>query len=71
MNVKYLYNDFPFKETIFNYIRSPGILSPQASNIKVLKSLKSPSFKFVRVKFDFLGYILSAALETIFSRSEY
>lgn len=45
---------------------------PQASNIKVLIPFKLPSFEFdLRIKFDFLGFILPGARETIFRRSEY
>lgn len=76
MNIKYLSNDFPFQEPVFNYFPCPRsclfffsffffsfFLLDQASNIEVLISLTSSFFQILRIKFYFLASILSAALQ--------
>lgn len=46
---------------------APGFFYPQASNIKVLKSLKSPSFKLCVLNLTFLAIYRQLFLKTSFA----
>jgi len=64
MNIKYLFNDFPFLEPGFNYFpcREVVLHFSQASNIEVLNIVSLIVLQILGIKCDFLASILPAAL---------
>lgn len=68
MNIKYLFNDFPFQEPVLIIIFTRGVVLhfSQASNIEVLNNVNIIFLQILRIKCDFLASTLPAALENIF-----